>query len=66
MKLPPQDRLFFQIMNYQYFQNNQVNLYAFFFLGMKVETKIRNTEKLQIIKFRINEVLLYLILSEHT
>jgi hypothetical protein len=49
----------FQIMNCQGFQNNHVNLYEFFLLGMQVQTKIKITVKFLIImEFRINEVLL--------
>jgi hypothetical protein len=41
-------------MNYQGFQNNQVNLYEFFFLGTQLQTKIRNVSKFLILGFEIN------------
>jgi hypothetical protein len=47
-------RFFFQVTNYQGFQNSQVDLYEFFLLGMQVQTKIWI-----ITKFWINRVLLY-------
>jgi hypothetical protein len=33
MKMINSGQIFFQITNYQVFQNNQVNLYDFFLLG---------------------------------
>jgi hypothetical protein len=38
-KLSPKVQFFFQIMNYQAFQNKQVNLYEFFLLGTKFKLK---------------------------
>jgi hypothetical protein len=52
-------RFFFQITIYQGFRNNQAHLYEIFLLGTQVQTKIRITVKFRIIKFQINQVLLY-------
>jgi hypothetical protein len=48
-KLSLQDKFFLQITNYQSFQNNQVNLYKFFFLGTWVQINIWNIMKFWII-----------------
>jgi hypothetical protein len=46
-------------MNYQGFQNNQLNLYEFFLLGDQVQTKIQIIVQFLIIQFKINQVLLH-------
>jgi hypothetical protein len=52
--------IFFCIMNYQGFWNNQANLHEFFFPGMYIKTKIQNIMKFRIVEFLINQVLLYI------
>jgi hypothetical protein len=51
------DRFFFQMTNYQGFQNNLVNVYV---LAISVQTKVKILRNFEL-QFWINQVLLYLI-----
>jgi hypothetical protein len=53
------------LMNYELsgFQNNKVNWYEFVLLGMQVQTKIQILVKFQIIEFRTDQVLLYILFT---